>query len=65
MHKLASQVSDAVIIPLLHIADATGAQLVLNKMHTIGLLVDKHDTAAKLYDTTIIHALAAVEGALK
>jgi hypothetical protein len=31
----------------------------------IGLLVDKHDTATKLYDTTIIHALATVEGTLK
>jgi aspartate racemase len=31
----------------------------------IGLLIDKHGTATKLYDTTIIHALAAVEGSLK
>jgi len=38
MHKVASQVSNAVSIPLLHIADATGKQLVADKMTTIGLL---------------------------
>jgi aspartate racemase len=145
MHKVASQVSDAVNIPLLHIADATGAQLLSEKMTTIGLigtkftmqqsfyknrltdkfsidvlvptdieqeiihrviyqelclgivngksrnqyleiihnltqrgaqgiilgcteiglLVDKNDTSCKLYDTTIIHALAAVKESLK
>jgi aspartate racemase len=145
MHKVASQVSDAVSIPLLHIADATGAQLVSDQIHTIGLLgtkftmqqsfyknrltdkfsidvlvptdieqdiihrviyeelcmgivaeksrhqylhiiqnltqrgaqgivlgcteigllLDKNDTKSKLYDTTLIHALAAVEEALK
>jgi aspartate racemase len=145
MHKVASQVSDVVSIPLLHIADATGAQLVLDKMQTIGLLgtkftmqqsfyknrltdkfsidvlvptdieqdiihrviyqelclgivdeksrnqyleiiqnlahrgaqgvilgcteigllVDKNDTSSKLYDTTVIHALAAVEESIK
>jgi aspartate racemase len=145
MHKVSSQVSDAVNIPLLHIADATGARLVSDKMTTvallgtkftmqqgfykdrltdrfsidvlvptaseqdiihqviyqelclgiideksrhqylqiiqnltqrgaqgiilgcteIGLLVDKNDTSSKLYDTTAIHALAAVEESLK
>jgi aspartate racemase len=145
MHKVASQVSDAVSIPLLHIADATGTQLVSEKMHTIGLLgtkftmqqsfyknrltdkfsidvlipteieqeiihqviyqelclgiindssrneylniiqnltqrgaqgiilgcteigllVGENDTASKLYDTTLIHALAAVKESLK
>ena len=145
MHKVASQVSDAVNIPLLHIADATGAQLVADKIQTIGLLgtkftmqqsfyknrltdkfsidvlvptdieqdimhriiyqelclgimdeksrnqylqiiqnltqrgaqgvilgcteigllVDKNDSTTKLYDTTVIHALAAIEESLK
>jgi aspartate racemase len=41
MHKVASQVSDAVNIPLLHIADATGTQLVADKMTKIGLLGTK------------------------
>lgn len=37
MHKVASQVSDVVNIPLLHIADATGAQLISDALNTIGL----------------------------
>jgi aspartate racemase len=41
MHKVASQVADAVTIPLLHIADATGAQLVSDDMTTIGLIGTK------------------------
>lgn len=41
MHKVASQVSNAVNIPLLHIADATGKQLVSDKKTTIGLLGTK------------------------
>jgi aspartate racemase len=41
MHKVASQVSDAVNIPLLHIADATGAQLVSDNLNTIGLIGTK------------------------
>ena len=36
MHKVASQVSDAVNIPLLHIADATGAQLVSDNLNKSG-----------------------------
>jgi aspartate racemase len=38
MHKLAPMVSDAVDIPLLHIADATAEVLVQDKIKTIGLL---------------------------
>ncbi|WP_339723768.1 aspartate/glutamate racemase family protein [uncultured Paraglaciecola sp.] len=41
MHKVASQVSESVNIPLLHIADATGTQLVTDKMTKIGLLGTK------------------------
>jgi aspartate racemase len=41
MHKVAEQVSGAVSIPLLHIADATGAHIVANNKHTIGLLGTK------------------------
>jgi aspartate racemase len=49
MHKMASQVSDTVSMPLLHIADATGAQLVLNKMHTIWLLGTKFTMSQPFY----------------
>lgn len=38
MHKVAEQVQSAVSIPLLHIADATGASLVTDKVTTVGLL---------------------------
>ncbi|NRB68089.1 MAG: aspartate/glutamate racemase family protein [Vibrio sp.] len=38
MHKVASQVEAAVSIPLLHIADATGQQLVEQGISTVGLL---------------------------
>jgi aspartate racemase len=37
VHKAVSQVSDVVNIPLLHIADATGAQLISDNLNTIGL----------------------------
>jgi len=37
VHKVVSQVSDDVSIPLLHIADATGAQLISDNLNTIGL----------------------------
>lgn len=38
MHKVAEEVAAAVSIPLLHIADATGEQLVADGMTTVGLL---------------------------
>ncbi|NRF25194.1 aspartate/glutamate racemase family protein [Vibrio coralliilyticus] len=38
MHKVASQVEEAVSIPLLHIADATGQQLVEQGINKVGLL---------------------------
>jgi len=38
MHKVADKVADSVSIPLLHIVDATAAQLVKNKVATVGLL---------------------------
>lgn len=49
MHKVASQVSDAVNIPLLHIADATGTQLVADKIQTIGLLGTKFTMQQSFY----------------
>lgn len=49
MHKVAWQVSQSVNIPLLHIADATGAQLVTEKMQTIGLLGTKFTMQQSFY----------------
>jgi aspartate racemase len=49
MHKVASQVVDAVSIPLLHIADATGAQLVSEKITTVGLLGTKFTMQQDFY----------------
>ncbi|MFQ3190081.1 MAG: hypothetical protein ACI936_001211 [Paraglaciecola sp.] len=42
-----------------------GAQGIILGCTEIGLLVDRNDIAPKLYDTTIIHVLAAVEESLK
>jgi len=38
MHKVAPEIEQAVQIPLLHIADATGEQLKANNISTVGLL---------------------------
>lgn len=38
MHKLANQVADAIQIPLLHIADATGEKIVAEGIQSVGLL---------------------------
>ncbi|RTZ17287.1 aspartate/glutamate racemase family protein [Vibrio aquaticus] len=38
MHKVAEQVEEAISIPLLHIADATGAELVRQGITKVGLL---------------------------
>lgn len=38
MHKVAPEVADAIDIPLLHIADATGERLVADGMRRVGLL---------------------------
>ena len=54
MHKVASQVSDAVSIPLLHIADATGAQLVADQMKSIGLLGTKFTMQQSFYKNRLI-----------
>jgi aspartate racemase len=38
MHKVAGVITDAVSIPLLHIADATAERVKAEKIHTVGLL---------------------------
>ena len=53
MHKVALHVSNAVSIPLLHIADATGTQLVADKMTTIGLLGTKFTMQQGFYKDRI------------
>ncbi|MFT4810613.1 MAG: aspartate racemase [Glaciecola sp.] len=58
MHMVASQVSDAVSIPLLHIADATGAQIVKNKMNTIGLLGTKFTMQQDFYKNRLTDKFA-------
>jgi aspartate racemase len=47
MHKLAPQISDAIDIPLLHIADATADELVAKKINCVGLI----GTAATMEET--------------
>jgi aspartate racemase len=42
-----------------------GAEAVILGCTEIGLLVYKNDSTTKLYDTTVIHALAAIEESLK
>ena len=42
-----------------------GAQGIILGCTEIGLLVDQNDTTSTLYDTTFIHARAAVEESLK
>lgn len=54
MHKVATQVTDAVNIPLLHIADATGTQLVSDKMTKIGLLGTKFTMQQDFYKRRLI-----------
>ncbi|MEP1445455.1 MAG: aspartate/glutamate racemase family protein [Paraglaciecola sp.] len=49
MHKVASQVENAVTIPLLHIADATGSQLISNKLNKVGLLGTKFTMQQDFY----------------
>jgi aspartate racemase len=38
MHKVAAQIKPKISIPLLHIADATGEELIANNIKTVGLL---------------------------
>lgn len=53
MHKVAPDLTPTLHIPLLHIADTTAAAL------------RQQGTALPLFDTTVIHAQAAVEEALQ
>jgi aspartate/glutamate racemase len=64
--RLASdhRVLAAMSIPLLQIADATTRRIQAQGITRIGLLVKPADSPVPVFDTTRIHAEAAVEWAL-
>ena len=49
MHRLAADISDAVSVPLLHIADATAADIHRCGVRTVGLLGTKYTMEAEFY----------------
>ena len=87
MHRMADAVAAAIKIPLLHIADPTGAKVKAAGFKRVGLLgtarlveqgaqaiilgcteimllVSEKDSSVPLFDTTTLHAMAAVDRAL-
>ena len=53
MHKVADEVADAVGIPLLHIADATAAQVKASGIRTVGLLGTRFTMEQQFYRTRL------------
>lgn len=53
MHKVADQVCQAVTIPLLHIADATGQQLIADKINKVALLGTQFTMSQGFYKNRI------------
>ncbi|MGR5543306.1 aspartate/glutamate racemase family protein, partial [Vibrio campbellii] len=51
-------------LEIIHSLYKRGAEAVILGCTEIGLLVQQDDTLVKLYDTTLIHAQAAVDFAL-
>ena len=49
MHRLAADITDAVSVPLLHIADATAADIHRCGVRTVGLLGTKYTMEAEFY----------------
>ena len=49
MHRLATDINDAVSVPLLHIADATAADIHRCGVRTVGLLGTKYTMEAEFY----------------
>ena len=49
MHRLAADITDAVSVPLLHIADATAADIYRCGVRTVGLLGTKYTMEAEFY----------------
>ena len=53
MHKVADRVADAIGIPLLHIADATAAQVKASGVRTVGLLGTRFTMEQQFYRTRL------------
>lgn len=53
MHKVAPEIEAAVSIPLLHIADATAQQLILDKIDCVGLLGTKFTMEQQFYKSRL------------
>ncbi|GAL12049.1 aspartate racemase [Vibrio astriarenae] len=62
--EIKSQSKDA-YLAIIHSLYERGAEAVILGCTEIGLLVHQEDTLVKLYDTTLIHAQAAIEFALQ
>lgn len=54
MHKIADEVSNAVVIPILHIADATAAELQLQQVTQVGLLGTRFTMQEAFYKNRLI-----------
>lgn len=55
MHKLADQVTEAIDIPLLHIADATAQALIRDNIRTVGLLGTAYTMEQPFYKQRLTH----------
>ena len=62
MHKIAQKITDAIDIPLLHIADATAEKIKAQGMHTVGLLGTAFTMEEEFYRGRLAekHGLAVV-----
>lgn len=56
MHKVADDISQAISIPLLHIADATGAALNADKIENVGLLATRFTMEEDFYKARLQNA---------
>ena len=54
MHKLASQVSNAITVPLLHIAQATADELLADGINKVGLLGTKYTMTQEFYKEKLV-----------
>jgi aspartate racemase len=53
MHIVADRVADAINVPLLHIADATAAQVKASGLHTVGLLGTRFTMEQEFYKSRL------------
>ena len=54
MHKVADEIQNAIDIPILHIADATAAELIKNKITTVGLLGTRFTMEQDFYKNRLV-----------